>query len=163
QILCCTTTSRAGAQQRSRSPFWPGRNRHIPENEEQRSTSLPPGYKLSGELEMKKRGIVGAVLGLICVGGLIAWRVYGQEQAPQQAEANLARDQAQLTNAQTNLGRYAPLMKQGFASEQQVTDQTSSVTQLQAAVLGDKAAIFNAQTQLSYTTITAPIDGVTGI
>jgi multidrug efflux system membrane fusion protein len=85
------------------------------------------------------------------------------QAALQQAEANLARDQAHLTNAQTNLGRYVPLAKQGFASAQQVTDQTSAVTQLQAAIFGDKAAISNAQTQLSYTTITSPIDGVTGI
>jgi multidrug efflux system membrane fusion protein len=81
----------------------------------------------------------------------------------QQAEANLARDQAHLTNAQTNLGRYVPLQKQGFASTQQVTDQSSAVAQLEAAIVGDKAAIFNAQTQLGYTTITSPIDGVTGI
>ena len=81
----------------------------------------------------------------------------------QQAESNLARDQAHLTNAQTNLGRFVPLAKQGYATEQQVTDQTSAVTQLQAAIVGDKAAIFNAQTQLGYTTITSPIDGVTGI
>ena len=81
----------------------------------------------------------------------------------QQAEANLARDQANLTNAQVNLGRYTPLLRQGFASAQQVTDQASTVTQLEASVAGDKAATFNAQTQLGYTTITSPIDGVTGI
>jgi multidrug efflux system membrane fusion protein len=81
----------------------------------------------------------------------------------QQAEANLARDQANLNNARTNLGRYTPLLKQGFASAQQVTDQASTVTQLEASVAGDKAAIFNAQTQLGYTTIASPIDGVTGI
>jgi multidrug efflux system membrane fusion protein len=81
----------------------------------------------------------------------------------QQAEANLARDQAHLTNAQTNLGRYVPLEKRGFVSTQQMTDQSAAVTQLQAAILADKAAIFNAETQLSYTTITSPIDGVTGI
>ncbi len=85
------------------------------------------------------------------------------QAALQQAEANLARDEAHLTNAQVNLNRFTPLMKQGFASVQQVTDQESQVTQLQASVLADKAAIFNAQTQLSYTTITSPIDGVTGI
>jgi multidrug efflux system membrane fusion protein len=85
------------------------------------------------------------------------------QAALQQAEADLARDQAHLTNAQTNLSRYVPLEKQGFASNQQVTDQTSTVTQMEAAVASDKAAIFNAQTQLSYTSITSPIDGVTGI
>jgi multidrug efflux system membrane fusion protein len=85
------------------------------------------------------------------------------QAALQQAEANLARDQAHLTNAQVNLGRYVPLAKQGFASTQQVTDQTSAVSQLNAAIVSDKAAIFNAQTQLGYTTISSPIDGVTGM
>jgi multidrug efflux system membrane fusion protein len=85
------------------------------------------------------------------------------QAALQQAEANLARDEANLSNAQLNLNRFTPLMKQGFASAQQVTDQQSQVSQLQASVAADKAAIFNASTQLSYTTITAPIDGVTGI
>ena len=85
------------------------------------------------------------------------------QAALQEAEANLARDEAHLTNAQVNLNRYTPLLKQGFASAQQVTDQAAQVGQLQASVAADKAAIFNAQTQLSYTTITSPIDGVTGI
>lgn len=85
------------------------------------------------------------------------------QAALQQAEANLARDQASLTNAQLNLGRYVPLEKQGFASAQQVADQDSRVNQFAAAIAGDKASIFNAQTQLGYTTINSPIDGVTGI
>ncbi len=53
--------------------------------------------------------------------------------------------------------------KKGYATEQQVGDQTAAVAEQQAAILSDKAAIDNAQTQLSYTTITSPIDGVTGI
>src|SRR3954468_10167324 len=85
------------------------------------------------------------------------------QAALQQAQANLARDQANLDNAKVNLGRYPPLLQRGFASAQQVTDEASMVTQLEASVVGDKAAIFNAQTQLGYTTITSPIDGVTGI
>lgn len=85
------------------------------------------------------------------------------QAALQEAEANLARDQANLSNAQLNLNRFTPLMRQGFASAQQVTDQRSQVSQLQASVASDKAAIFNAATQLSYTTIASPIEGVTGI
>lgn len=85
------------------------------------------------------------------------------QAALSQAQANLARDQAHLENAQTNLGRYVPLAKQGFASAQQVTDQSAAVAQMQAAILSDQAAIFNAETQLGYTKITSPIDGVTGI
>lgn len=85
------------------------------------------------------------------------------QAALQQAEASLARDQANLANAQANLGRNVPLLKQGFATPQQVAGQAATVSELQAAVTGDNAAIFNAKTQLGYTTITAPIDGVTGI
>jgi multidrug efflux system membrane fusion protein len=85
------------------------------------------------------------------------------QAALQQAEATRARDEAQLTNAQVNLNRFTPLLKQGFASAQQVTDQAAQVSQLQASVAADKATIFNAQTQLGYATITSPIDGVTGI
>jgi multidrug efflux system membrane fusion protein len=85
------------------------------------------------------------------------------QAALQQAEANLGRDQANLSNAQVDLGRYVPLAKLGYATAQQVADQTSTVSQLQATILADKAAIFNAQTQLGYTTITSPINGVTGI
>jgi membrane fusion protein, multidrug efflux system len=81
----------------------------------------------------------------------------------QQAQAALARDQANLVDASANLGRYTPLLKEGFATAQQVTDQAATVSELQAAIAGDKAAIFNAQTQLGYTTIASPIDGVTGI
>jgi membrane fusion protein, multidrug efflux system len=44
-----------------------------------------------------------------------------------------------------------------------VADQSAAVAQMQAAILSDQAAIFNAETQLGYTTITSPIDGVTGI
>jgi membrane fusion protein, multidrug efflux system len=85
------------------------------------------------------------------------------QAALQQAQANLARDQAHLANAQANLQRYTPLAKQGFASAQQLSDQASAVSQLEAAIISDKATIFNAQTQLSYTSINSPIDGVTGI
>jgi multidrug efflux system membrane fusion protein len=85
------------------------------------------------------------------------------QAALQQAEANLKSDQAHLANAKANLGRYMPLLKEGFATDQQVTDQASSVSELQAAIARDNAAIFNAKTQLGYTTITSPINGVTGI
>jgi multidrug efflux system membrane fusion protein len=81
----------------------------------------------------------------------------------QQAEAALARDTSNLAAPQANLSRYTTLLKQGYPTPQQVSDQTAMVNGLQAAVTGDRAAIFNAQTQLGYTSITAPIDGVTGI
>ncbi len=80
-----------------------------------------------------------------------------------QAEANRQRDQAQLDNAQANLGRYIPLQSKGFATGQLVDTQKAQVAQLIAAVKSDEAVIENAQVNLSYTRLTAPIDGVTGI
>jgi multidrug efflux system membrane fusion protein len=86
-----------------------------------------------------------------------------QQAALEQAKATQARDQAHLNNAQTNLGRNVPLLNKGFATEQQVTDEQSQVVQLQNDLKSDEAAIDNAQTQLSYTSLVAPFDGVTGI
>jgi multidrug efflux system membrane fusion protein len=80
-----------------------------------------------------------------------------------QAEANLARDQAHLDNAQLNLGRDIPLQQRGFAAEQQVTNQQAAIAQLEATVKGDQAAIEFAKTELGYTKLVAPFDGVAGI
>ncbi len=86
-----------------------------------------------------------------------------QQSALDQANAALARDQTHLTNAGVNLNRNLPLLAKGFATDQQVTDQQSQVSQLQAAIKSDQAVIEAAQAQLSYTTLTAPFDGVTGV
>jgi membrane fusion protein, multidrug efflux system len=44
-----------------------------------------------------------------------------------EAEANLARDEAHLENGRLNLGRYVPLEKQGFAPQQQVATQQAMI------------------------------------
>ena len=80
-----------------------------------------------------------------------------------QAEANLARDQAHLENGQINLGRYVPLAKQGFAPLQQVATQQAMIAQENATIQADQAAIAYAKTELSYTKLVAPFDGVAGI
>jgi multidrug efflux system membrane fusion protein len=80
-----------------------------------------------------------------------------------EAEANLARDQAHLENGRINLGRYIPLEKQGFAAQQQVTTQGAKNTQIEAVIKADQAAIEYAKTELSYTKLVAPFDGVAGI
>jgi multidrug efflux system membrane fusion protein len=80
-----------------------------------------------------------------------------------QAEANLARDQAHLENGQIDLSRYIPLQKRGFAPQQQVSTQQAMIAQEQATVKADQAAIEYAKAELSYTSLVAPFDGVTGI
>ncbi|MBV8096074.1 MAG: biotin/lipoyl-binding protein, partial [Acetobacteraceae bacterium] len=66
------------------------------------------------------------------------------QAAVDQAQANLERDQAHLTNAEANLARYVPLLSKGFSTQQQVDDQSAAVRELQAAIASDKAAMFNA-------------------
>ncbi|MEJ0094008.1 MAG: efflux RND transporter periplasmic adaptor subunit [Methylocella sp.] len=80
-----------------------------------------------------------------------------------QATADRDRDQAQLANAQANLGRYTPLEEKGFATSQLVDTQKAQVAELQSKVESDEAVIESAKVNLSYTQLTAPIDGVTGI
>ena len=80
-----------------------------------------------------------------------------------QLTANRDRDQAQLANALANLNRFTPLEQKGFATTQLLDTQKAQVSQLQNAVKADEALIEAANVQLSYTRLTSPIDGVTGI
>src|SRR4051794_11255317 len=80
-----------------------------------------------------------------------------------QATANRDRDQAQVVNAQANLNRYVPLAEKGWATAQLVDTQRAQLAQLKAIVASDEAVIEQAKTNLSYTRLIAPIDGVTGI
>src|ERR1700688_3576947 len=80
-----------------------------------------------------------------------------------QVTATRDRDQAQLTNALANLGRYMQLASKGDATAQLVDTQKAQVAQLQNAVKSDQALIEQAQVQLEYTRLTAPISGITGV
>jgi multidrug efflux system membrane fusion protein len=78
-----------------------------------------------------------------------------------QAKAKKDQDEANLANTNLDLQRFIKLGE--FATRQQLDTQRSSVSQLTAQIAADAAAIFNAQTQLDYTQISAPISGVVGL
>lgn len=80
-----------------------------------------------------------------------------------QVTATRDRDQAQLTNALANLGRYTQLEGKGYATPQLLDTQKAQVAQLQNAVKSDNALIEQAQVQLGYTRLTSPISGITGV
>jgi multidrug efflux system membrane fusion protein len=80
-----------------------------------------------------------------------------------QAVAVKAQHEAQLANAKLDLERYTRLAASNAINKQQVDTQRSLVAQLEAQVRTDQAAIDNARAILSYTDITAPISGRTGI
>ena len=75
--------------------------------------------------------------------------------------ATLAKDQAALANAKTDLQRYSKLLQQNFTPEQQYATQVSTVAQDEAAGKNDEAAIKAAQLNVDYASIKSPIDGVT--
>jgi multidrug efflux system membrane fusion protein len=79
------------------------------------------------------------------------------------AAAKKYQDIAQLNNAKVLLVRDTDLFKKGALDNQSYDTQRYLVDQLDATVKADQAAIDNAQTQLSYTQITAPFDGRCGI
>jgi membrane fusion protein, multidrug efflux system len=81
----------------------------------------------------------------------------------EQAEGQLARDQAQLANARTDLNRYQTLWSQDSIAEQQVEGQRATVSQLEAAPKVDQAAIDSARLNLTYARVTAPISGQVGL
>jgi multidrug efflux system membrane fusion protein len=85
------------------------------------------------------------------------------QAARDQVRAMLAKDEALLANARRDLERYEELAPEDLASKQTVDTQRAQVAQLAAQVKGDEASLANAETQLAYTRITAPIAGRTGI
>lgn len=80
-----------------------------------------------------------------------------------QAEATLEHDQTHLKNAQLNLKRYSDLVKTSAIPVEQVDNQQAAVEELVAQIKNDQGAVNNAKAQLSYTSLLAPFDGVTGI
>lgn len=80
-----------------------------------------------------------------------------------QAEGQMARDQAQMKNAQLDLERYRDLYKQNFIPKQQLDTQEALVRQYEGIVKADQGQIDNAKLQLTYSSITAPINGRVGL
>jgi multidrug efflux system membrane fusion protein len=80
-----------------------------------------------------------------------------------QAQAQLARDQAQLDNGQIDLARYRRLAAQDSIARQQLDTQQALVHQLEATVATDKAQIDQAKLNLEYCHIVSPIEGRVGL
>jgi len=79
-----------------------------------------------------------------------------------QVEAQLIRDQAQLTNAKRDVNRFAPLVAKDFVSHQQYDTAVTNSRALEANAKADEASLENAKVLLTYYTIAAPMDGRIG-
>ncbi|MEW6715424.1 MAG: efflux RND transporter periplasmic adaptor subunit [Nitrospirota bacterium] len=84
------------------------------------------------------------------------------EAALKQAEANLAKDTAQLENARVEARRYEELVRKGYIAQEQYDQIRTNAATLEATVNADKALFENARLQLKYCFIYSPISGRTG-
>jgi multidrug efflux system membrane fusion protein len=80
-----------------------------------------------------------------------------------QAQGQLARDQAMLTNARLDLVRYQNAYTQNAIPEQQLATQQALVDQDVGAVQLDQGNLAAAQVNVDYTRIVSPIDGRVGL
>jgi membrane fusion protein, multidrug efflux system len=81
----------------------------------------------------------------------------------EQAQGQLAKDQAQRKDAQVNFERYKLLFQEGVIPQQQLDTQGALVGQFDGAITSDQSQIDNAKLQLTYSRITAPISGRIGL
>jgi membrane fusion protein (multidrug efflux system) len=84
------------------------------------------------------------------------------EAALAQAKGALARDKANLAKADADEKRAIDLFKKKVISDQERDTAIAAAGSSRASVEADEAAVKQAEINLSYTKITAPIDGVTG-
>ena len=82
--------------------------------------------------------------------------------AVDQARAALTRDQAQYAQAQAQEARLRPLMEKDYVTRQEYDVAATQAKALESTVNANKAGLEQAQLQLSYATIVAPIGGRTG-
>jgi multidrug efflux system membrane fusion protein len=80
-----------------------------------------------------------------------------------QAEGQLAKDEAGLKNARADLERYKVLIAEDSVPRQQLDTQAALVSQFEAALKGDQAQVEAAKLNLTYSRITAPINGIVGL
>jgi RND family efflux transporter MFP subunit len=84
------------------------------------------------------------------------------EASYRQAQAQLARDTAQLENAKVQQERLEPLLKREFITRQEFDVAVTSTKSLEATVAADRAMLEQAKIQLEFSRIHAPISGRTG-
>ena len=78
------------------------------------------------------------------------------------AKANLATSQARLEKARNDVNRFKPLVAQQAVSQQELDNAVSAQDAALAQVDAGRAAVEKAEFDLSYTTISAPLDGLIG-
>src|SRR6266481_5344231 len=81
----------------------------------------------------------------------------------EQAEGQLAKDQAQLRDVRVNYERFQLLYRGGVIPKQQLDTQGAQVGQFEGAIKADQGVIDSAKLQLVYSRVIAPISGRIGL
>jgi membrane fusion protein (multidrug efflux system) len=84
------------------------------------------------------------------------------DNALAQAKAAAAQDNAKLEQTQRESARLQPLLAKKAISQREADDAASTLKQAEAAVLSSAARVRDAELNLSYTSVPAPISGITG-
>ncbi len=84
------------------------------------------------------------------------------ELALAQARASLTQEQANVEKARRDAARLQPLVEQKAISQKEYDDATSALKTSDAVVAANVAKVREAELNLTYTRVTAPITGVTG-
>ena len=84
------------------------------------------------------------------------------ESALAQARAALNQDRAKLEQAQRDNSRLLPLVNKRAISQREADDSSTTLKQAESAILASEARVRDAELNLSYTDVSAPISGVTG-
>ena len=83
------------------------------------------------------------------------------EIALAQARAALAQNRASLEKSRREAARLKPLVEEKAVSQIELDDANTNLLMAQAAVMASEASLREAELNLSYTDVTAPISGVT--
>ncbi|RYD25323.1 MAG: efflux RND transporter periplasmic adaptor subunit, partial [Verrucomicrobiaceae bacterium] len=109
----------------------------------------------------------GGLVRLLLAHGVIFQKVgeagFLLQAALSQAQAKKVQDEATLANARLEETRFANLLENDAVSKQQADQASATVSQLEALVKADDAAIDAAKLDLEFTRVRAPITGKTGI
>jgi multidrug efflux system membrane fusion protein len=84
------------------------------------------------------------------------------QAAVEQSRAAVIRDEAQLKQAQAQEERLRPLVEKDYVTRQEYDVAATQAKSLEATVNANRAALEQAQIQLAYSRIVAPISGRTG-
>lgn len=126
--------------------------------------------RASGYREVEVRAQVSGILqertyeeGSQVQKGQVLFRIDARtyQAALSRAKAALAQEQARYRQAERNLKRIRELQGKGFASESELDNAISSFEQSRANIQAAEAELLSRQIDLDYTTVKAPISGIT--